>query len=116
MRAGSMRERVRFEKRIKGSNVGGVVRGRWIRLCGPVAARIIPVGGGEAATADRLTGHQTYEISVRDSAATRQVLADHRVVDDRDPTRIFKIVAPARNPDEKREELRFTCQIGPTVA
>lgn len=90
--AGELRASVRFERRGPQANVGGVVvDGAWAVLIDRRSARLLPVRGGEQVQADRLSGVAAFELVVRSDSATRGVTTADRVVDRRDPTRVFDI-------------------------
>ncbi|GAJ91034.1 head-tail adaptor protein [Rhizobium rhizogenes] len=64
------------------------------------AAELIPLKGGEPVLAARLTGTQPFIIRIRSCFAAREVDTDWRVVDARNPSRIFNITA-AVDPNNK---------------
>jgi head-tail adaptor len=64
------------------------------------AAELIPLKGGETVTAARLTGTQPFILRIRSCFAAREVDTAWRVVDARNPTRIFNITA-AVDPSNK---------------
>ena len=82
MSATELRERVRFERRVEADDGYGNTRGDWIGQF-TVAARIMPLRGGEAVIAARLEGTQPAIVTVYADARTRTVTPDWRIVDAR---------------------------------
>ena len=107
--AGPLRERVQFQSRATvaddgfGANVpGGPFEHRFTRW-----ASYLPLRGGETVQASRLQGRQPMIVRVRQSAQTLEADASWRLVDARDPSRVFAIVGPPTDPDSKRAWLDF---------
>ncbi|MDB5458149.1 MAG: hypothetical protein JWP92_3734 [Caulobacter sp.] len=86
-----LRARVRFEKRIGRSNVGGVVRSTWETFCPDRRVRLLPLRGGEDVQADRAAGVSIWVLDVPADAVLRGVTTDMRAVDCRDETRTWNI-------------------------
>ncbi len=79
--AGSLRERVAFERRDAAvDGYGNTVGEAWttVAVC---AAQVIPIKGGEEVLASRLAGRQPVIIRVRSSSETRSVTTDMRARD-----------------------------------
>lgn len=89
--AHELRARVRFEKRGPSQNVAGVVKADWVTLIDSRRARLQPLRGGEETQADRLSGLSAHELVLRLDQALLAVTTDHRVVDARDPTKVYQI-------------------------
>lgn len=89
--SGELRHSVRFERRGRASNVGGVVRQDWATLIPSRRARLLPLRGGEQTQADRLGGVSAWELVVRADSETRGVTTDDRVVNRRDERQGFAI-------------------------
>jgi head-tail adaptor len=111
-RAGSLRDSVRFERRGPAGNVGGVVKASWSPLCGPFRAEIKPLRGGETIQAARMAGRDQVLMSLHGCRALAEVTSDDRVVDARDPTRTWNIVAPPTNPDGRGQWIEITAERG----
>jgi head-tail adaptor len=63
-------------------------------------AELIPLKGGEPVLAARLTGTQPYIIRIRSCTTAREVDTSWRIIDARNPARIFNITA-AVDPSNK---------------
>lgn len=89
--AGDLRQRVKFERRAEGDDqYGNPVEG-WVDLDVVRSASLTPARGGEDVQAGRLAGKASWDCWVRNDSGTRQVLTSDRVVDVRDPARMFNI-------------------------
>ena len=102
------RDRLTFQSRGAGSDgMGG--EGAY----GPYEERFTrsvhlhPLRGSEAVMADRLSGRQPYIVTIRNSAATRQITTDWQAVDARNPDRVLAVSAPPVDPDGKRQWLEI---------
>ena len=99
--AGSLRERLAFQRRSVGDDgYNNEVAGDFETIFVEPAGMVAKVGG-ESVMAARLVGRQPYIVTVRQSARTRAVTADWRIVDARDERRVFNIRA-IHDPDGKR--------------
>lgn len=106
--AGALRERVRFQRRLMADDgLGGMVPAGEFETRFTVWAKYTALRGGESVQASRLEGRQPMIVTVRQSSQTREATEGWRLVDDRDPTRVFAIVGPATDPDGKRAWLDF---------
>jgi SPP1 family predicted phage head-tail adaptor len=83
--AGSLRERVAFDKKGTGSDGGGGVVTAWQEQFQRRAA-YVHRNGGEAVMADRLQGRHTLVIRIRADSQTRTISTDWRVRDVRTGT------------------------------
>lgn len=101
--AGQRRASIRFERRASVSDGAGNTVGAWAALCGPYAARLRPIVGGESVLQQRLAGLQPFEVSLLACAALRAVTAQDRAVDAR--TGDVLDIVDIRNPDERGREL-----------
>lgn len=102
--AGALRHRLEFQSRGDGSDgFGGVVEGggAWATEF-TLSAEMRPLRGSESVIAARLAGQQPYVVRVRRSRQTDRITPAWRLVDARDPTRVFAITAPPTDPDGKR--------------
>jgi len=100
MPAGQLRERVAFDLRTTvDDGYGNPVTGPFVeQFVAP--ARIMPLRGGEAVMADRLTGRQPVIITVRYSDAAMQIHPGWQARDVRKGT-VFNVTGAA-NMDEKK--------------
>lgn len=117
-RAGALRGRVHLQQRQDEPDPwGGDPRPGDFATVATVAAEFLPMRGGEAVVASRLAGIQPYIVRVRQSAATRAVQVDWRLVDARGPqppdatARVFAIKA-ITDPDQKRAWLDLLVREG----
>lgn len=83
--AGSLRERVAFDKKGTGSDGGGGVMSAWLEQFQRRAA-YVHRNGGEAVMADRLQGRHTLVIRIRADSDARTISTDWRVRDVRTGT------------------------------
>lgn len=109
-----LRDKVRFERRAGQGNVGGVVKTDWAAAGVVRSARVQARFGGEGVLAARQTGNQPVEITVRWDSGTRTITTDDRVVDDRDPTRIWAIRSIAEAEAGRDRWLNMLCEAGGT--
>lgn len=87
-----LRQRVKFQRRARGTPVGGIVKDpEWSDLIPHRFAELLPVRGGEAVTAARLSGQEAFTLVVVSCTATRAVTTDDRVIDLDDPGRPFDV-------------------------
>lgn len=112
MPAGELRERVRFERRKQTGDDGyGNVQYAWLKVAGPMGARIEPGGGNaESVLADQLAAIGTYKITVHWSNETSGLDEGDRVIDERSGA-IFNIRS-VTNPDERRRFLSVIADRG----
>jgi head-tail adaptor len=85
-----LRDRVRFERRQDLADGFGNFEGDW-RSLGEARASLNPTRGGETVIAGRLQGKASWDLWVQSSVLTRSIGPDDRVVDVRDPDRVFNI-------------------------
>lgn len=93
-RPAELRDRIRIEKRAaKGQNVGGVIRAAWIEAVSDRMGRLSPLRGGADVIADRIAGVSVWTLDVPACSAIRAIAGGvgMRVVDARDPSRVFEI-------------------------
>ena len=90
MRSFDLRDKVRFERRAEVADGFGNFEGDW-RSLGEARASLNPTRGGETVIAGRLQGKASWDLWVQSSALTRSVSPGDRVVDVRDPRRVFNI-------------------------
>lgn len=99
--AGSLRERLAFQRRSSADDgYGNEVTGDFATVFIEPAGMVAKVGG-ESVMAARLVGRQPYIVTVRQSARTRAVTTDWRIVDARDDRRVYNIRS-IHDPDGKR--------------
>jgi head-tail adaptor len=73
------------------------------------AAGLTAIRGGETTMAARLTGRQPYVVRVRQSADTKRVRHDWRIVDARTGA-VYEVRSPVHDPDQKRAYLEFVVE------
>ena len=93
--AKDLRDRVAFQRRTVVSTPMGGTSGTWYTLIPSRAAKLVPFRprrkGGVEVEAGRAQGTAPYDLYVRYDSMTSQLTTDDRVVDLRNPARIFKI-------------------------
>ncbi|BBF93377.1 head-tail adaptor protein [Blastochloris tepida] len=107
--AGSLRDRLRFERRQPADDGFGNVAGDWVARCTAFAARKA-LRGGEAVMGQRLAGRQPIVFTVRASSETREIAPDWRAVDVRTGT--VYAVRSVVDPDGRGERLDILCEGG----
>lgn len=85
---------------------GGEWQTRFSVRCG-----MVPRHGGEQVLAGRLAGVQTYVVTMRSGNDTRQITPGWRLVDARDPSRIYNVRSLA-DPTGKRLWLELLVEHG----
>jgi head-tail adaptor len=90
VRSFDLRDKVRFERRAEVADGFGNFEGDW-RSLGEARASLNPTRGGETVIAGRLQGKASWDLWVQSSALTRSLTPGDRVVDVRDPRRVFNI-------------------------
>ena len=100
--AGKLRERVRFDRRAAQSDGMGNQAGAWSTLVSARAAQLTPQRGGEQVIANRLQGVDNFDLVVRYDSVTSAVTTDDRVVDLRNPNRVFNILWIGNLDERKR--------------
>lgn len=113
-RAPELRDKVRFERRSGKANVGGVIKSDWVPLGIERSARVVARMGGEGALAARLTATQPVEITVRYDSQTRTITTADRVVDARDPGRVWGIRSIGEVEGGRDRWLNLLCEAGGT--
>ena len=109
MKAGTLRERVTFEKRNEPVDDGyGNVLEAWGDSF-TVAARIMPLKSGEEVIASRLAGRQPVLITVRRSIATLGLTTECRATDARTGT-VYNIRTVT--PTEDKVAIDLLCEAG----
>lgn len=110
MPAGSLRQRLRFERRPVAADDGyGNVEGAW-RTAFEAMARVTPLRGSETVIAQRLAGVQPLVITTYSCENSRAVAPGWRAVDQRSGD-IYNIRSGA-NFDEKNRMLTFMADAG----
>lgn len=97
--AGELRERVKIERPVHEPNGRGGEVVTWRVVASGVPAKISPTKGGEEVRAARLTGVNTFDVTVRLSSAMADPAADWRVTNER-TGKAFNVVWAA-NLDER---------------
>jgi len=112
MQAGNLRERVGFYRPTIGFDDGaGNTEGGFADVPDfVVAASVSPKLGGETVLANRLTGREAVNITVRRSSQTLQVTTDWRARDERTDT-VYNIRSII-DPTQKRQWLEMLCEQG----
>lgn len=90
MRSFDLRDKVRFERRAEVADGFGNFEGDW-RSLGEARADLKPTRGLETVLAGRLQGRASWDLWVQSSNLTRSLTPGDRVVDVRDPTRVWNI-------------------------
>lgn len=107
-----LRERVRFEVRGAGSNVGGVVRTEWLPAVSDRRVRLLPLRGGEQVQADRAAGISIWVLDVPADRDVRVITEDMRVVDARNPARTWAIKSPPLDLEGRDRWRTMTLELG----
>jgi head-tail adaptor len=111
MAAGELREMLRFDRRVTIPDDGyGNTQGTWEPFAGPCPARIAPAAGSEDVLAERLTGLQPVEITVRYSRETVVIGTQDRAVDVRSGKTYS--ISSVNNADERRAYLTILATAG----
>lgn len=111
-RFGALRDRLHFQKRGDGDDGWGNPipgGGDWATQF-TQSAHLRPRTGGEEVTAARLGGRQPYVVTVRNTAAMREITTNWRLVDVRDASRVLSVLSPPTDPDGKRQWLEFLAE------
>lgn len=103
---GKMRAKVRFERLQGGRDAAGAPIQTWVALT-TVSARVRYMRGGESVIAQRITGIQPVVVTVRGSAATRQIKLEDRGLDER-TGKVLHIESLA--PDETGAFIEILCK------
>lgn len=109
-----LRDKVGFERRSGGANVGGVVKAAWAPLEIERSARVVARMGGEGVLAARQSATQPFEITVRYDSKTRTLTTDDRVVDLRRPGRMWGIKSIGEVEGGRDRWLNLLCEAGGT--
>lgn len=91
--AGKLRDRIVFERRVTREDGYGNAEGDFAPLFSSRAAALNPrpTGGAEAVIDARLQGKAIWDCWVRYDSETATVTTDDRVVDQRNPNRVFNV-------------------------
>ncbi len=104
--AGELRERVKILRPIRTPNGRGGDDLTWSVVASGLPAKISPTKGGEDVRAARLTGANTFDVTVRMSAALSDPATDWSVTDER-TGKTYNVVWAA-NLDERGRFLTMT--------
>lgn len=104
--AGQLRERLHFQARGTSNDGFGNTHSGDFQTVFSASGNLRPLRGNESVMAARLEGRQPFVLTVRQSAAARQVNEAWQVVDARDG-RVFAITAPPVDPDGKNRWLEM---------
>jgi head-tail adaptor len=111
MAAGELREMLRFDRRATIPDDGyGNTQGAWGAFAGPYPARVAPPAGSEDVLAERLTGLQPVEITIRWTPLAVTIQTQDRAVDVRSG-RTYS-VSSINNADERRAYLTILATAG----
>ncbi len=110
--AGDLRERVHLQRRALGNDGFGDGPSGQFETVTTVWAHFLPLRGTESVQASRLQGRQPFVITIRQSSVTRELVPAWRLVDARNPNRIFSINAPPTDPDGTRAYFEILCTEG----
>jgi head-tail adaptor len=109
--AGELRERVRFDRRATIPDDGyGNTTGAWALFAGPWPARIAPAAGSEDVLAERLTGLQPVEITIRYCTQAVAIQSQDRAVDVRSG-KTYNVTS-INNADERHAYLSILATAG----
>jgi len=103
--AGELRERVKIERPGADNGRGGAPQS-WLPVVEGIPAKITPAQGGEQVRAARLTGVNTFDVTVRQSPELAAVTADMRLTNER-TGKVYNVVWAA-NLDERGRFLTIT--------
>lgn len=113
MAAGSLREKVKCQKRaIVDDGYGNEVSGDFADQF-TVSARIKPLRGGESVISQRLQGVHVAVVTVRSSSYTRQITTAWRLINARDTSKVYNIRDVS--PDERGAYIDLLCELGPAT-
>lgn len=111
MTAGELKEMMRFDRRTTIPDDGyGNTTSIWAALAGPWPARVAPASGSEDVLADRLTGLEPVEITIRWCSSAAGIQSQDRAVNVRSG-KTYNVIAVA-NEDEKRAYLTILATAG----
>lgn len=111
MQAGDLRERVGFYKRVEVDDGAGNDRGNYSDSPEFIlSANVKPKLGGESVLADRLTGTNLVNVTVRHSSKSLQVTTDWMAKNERsgETYNIRSII----DPTQKRQWVEMLCEKG----
>lgn len=94
MSAGRQRALLHFQRREAVEDDYGNTEASFVTVFTD-GAELIPLKGSESVIAARLTGTQPYVVRVRSNSNTRAVGPAWRILDARNPSRVFNITAIA---------------------
>lgn len=115
MRAGELRERVTFQRSDPTAGDGaGNYGGAFADIPGAkkIAAKLAPVRATEVVLAEGVKGLALYDCIVRYSPVLAALTVGDRMIDARNPSRVFNVKAPPVNPDMRRRRLTILVEIG----
>jgi head-tail adaptor len=111
MTAGELKEMLRFDRRAMIPDDGyGNTQGAWATFAGPYPARVAPAVGSEDVLAERLTGLQPVEITIRHCSGAAGIQTQDRAVDVRSG-RTYSI-SSVNNADERHAYLTILATAG----
>jgi head-tail adaptor len=111
MAAGELREMLRFDRRATIPDDGyGNTRGAWAEFAGPYPARVAPAAGSEDVLADRLSGLQPVEITIRWTPLAVTIQTEDRAIDVRSG-KTYNVTS-INNADERRAYLTILATAG----
>lgn len=108
--AGELRERVKIERPVTEPNGRGGEVTRWVSVGSGLPAKITPTKGGEEVRAARLTGVNSFDVTVRQSSALTAPAANWRLTNER--TGAVYNIKWAANLDERGRWLTMTVVAG----
>lgn len=115
MGAGQMRDKVTFQRLADGVGDGaGNFGSSFVSLAGAtgIAASIDVPRGSELVNAQGVQGRMLYEIRIRYTATAAGITVGDRVIDARDPSRMFNVRSPGENRDGHKKYLTFLVELG----
>lgn len=110
MAAGRLREIVTIERRAGAADGYGNTVATWAALITGEPAEIRPLRGGEDVQAQKLSANGLFEITVRYSSRTSQILATDRLKNGR--TGQAMNIRYIEQPDMRRKFLKIVCEFG----
>jgi SPP1 family predicted phage head-tail adaptor len=108
-KAGELRERLKFEKRISVDDGYGNLEGNWADQF-TLNARLRPKLGGEDVLQERLAGRQPFTVTLRFSVKSEQITPEWRAINIKSG-KILNIRSVS-NPDEKRQWIELMVDEG----
>lgn len=109
MTAGKLSRRIHCQRKVAGDDGwGGIGEAEW-QTQFTTSAQLTAMRGSETVMAARITGKQPYVVRVRQSANSRKIRHDWRIVDARS-SEVMELRSPIHDPDGKRAYFEFVVE------